>query len=187
MQGKVSKVRKDRKGLCIDDVWYSGYKPSYIGEAQVGDEVSFTFTEKGDWKNITEDTLKVLSSAPKSSGGGGGGSSNSGGGNQFRSVPQLVRGDALGNAVKSLEGLSFPTAKAAVKATLYVAGLYEAYLNGEIAPDLTKDPTVGAAQAAPATSQQVKHEAQQEAPAQQEPEQEPDSPAPSLDKFLGDD
>jgi len=201
MKGKIEKMRKDRKGLMIDDVWYSGYKASFLGDAQVGDTVEFEFTSKGDFKNITDGTLKVLekSEGKSSSGGGGGGGGNKGGGGyskgEFRSVPQLVRTDAVNQALKLLEqqNAQYPSVKQAIKATLYVANVIAAYVNAEINADGIELPTarLDAPTAAEPAKSQVKHETRKspepEPPAAAEPEPEqPASPAPSLDAFLDD-
>lgn len=193
--GKVSKIRKDRKGLCIDDVWYSGYKPSYIGEAQVGDTVTFTYTEKGDWKNITEDTLTIGAKGGGSAPSSGGSSSSSGGGggggsNQFRSVPQLVRTDAVTQALKLIEtqGFIYNTGKQALRATLYFANVIAAYVNAEIDVDDAELPKaaqelIGAAEPAKST---VTHTAVPDPAPPAAAEVPAASPAPSLDKFMDD-
>jgi len=50
VSGVVGAVRKDSRGLMIDDVWYSSYN-AFSGVAR-GDTVSFEFVEKGAFKNI---------------------------------------------------------------------------------------------------------------------------------------
>lgn len=198
MQGKIGKFRKDRKAFEIDDVWYSAFKSSWMGDAQSGDTVEFEYTEKGDFKNITEGTLKVVEKKPAGSGGGGGGGKSGGGGyskGEFRSVPQLVRTDAVNQAIKIIEsqGAQYATPKSALKAVLYLSNVIAAYVDGEISMDGQECPNaltdrVGAAAH---TKTEVKHEARKspepEPPAEEpEPEQAPESPAPSLDSFLGD-
>ena len=198
MQGKIGKFRKDRKAFEIDDVWYSAFKSSWMGEAQSGDTVEFEYTEKGDFKNISEGTLKVTAKKPAGGGSSGGGKGGGGGYSkgEFRSVPQLVRTDAVNQALKLIEtqGARFANGKQALTAVLYYSNVIEAYVNGEVNVDGVAlppalDDHVGAAKPA---QQQVKHETRRspepEPPQQEEtaPAQEPESPAPSLDAFLGD-
>lgn len=199
MKGKIGKFRKDRKAFEIDDVWYSAYKSSWMGEAQQGDTVEFEYTEKGDFKNIAEGTLKVV--AQKQSGRGSGSSSGKSGGGgyskgEFRSVPQLVRTDAVNQALKLIEtqGARYRNGKQALTAVLYYANVITAYVNGEISVDGVELPAAvedHVSAAKPAQSQ-VKHDqrtvADPEPPVEEDKpqQQEPDSPAPSLDAFLGD-
>jgi hypothetical protein len=101
--GVIQSVRRDRKGIKIDDVWYSAYNPSELGEAQRGDTVTVEYKPKGDFKNIV--SVTVDAAAPKGGGGGGRGGGYSGGGDkQFRSVPELNRIDALNAAVAVTAG-----------------------------------------------------------------------------------
>lgn len=66
MTGTVDAVRKDGKGFCIDDVWYSSWDPVSVSK---GDAVVFNFVEKGRYKNI-KGKVRVESggSAPAASG-----------------------------------------------------------------------------------------------------------------------
>lgn len=196
MQGTIEKFRKDRKAFAIDDVWYSAFKAAWMGEAQSGDTVEFEYTEKGDFKNITQDTLKVIDKKPAGSSGGGGGykGGNSNSKGEFRSVPQLVRNDALYKAVQLIgnQGFVFASPKAAMKASLYIANVYAAYVDGEISLDGVDCPApVGQkAEPAPAAKSQVKHTPVADPAPEQKPEPQPEetpaSPAPSLDAFLDD-
>jgi hypothetical protein len=71
MTGVVDAVRKDRKGLCINDVWYSSWDPISVNR---GDEVLFNFVKKGQYNNI-KGKVRVTgkgtapASSPRSSGG----------------------------------------------------------------------------------------------------------------------
>lgn len=55
--GIVEAVRKDNKGLMINGNWYSSYN-GFSGVSK-GDVVSFSFKEKGQWKNINGAIEKV--------------------------------------------------------------------------------------------------------------------------------
>jgi hypothetical protein len=76
MTGVVDAVRKDRKGLCINDVWYSSWDPISVNR---GDEVLFNFVKKGQYNNI-KGKVRVTGkgTAPASSPRSGGGYSNIG-------------------------------------------------------------------------------------------------------------
>jgi len=193
--GVIGKFRKDRKAFEIDDVWYSAYKAGWMNDAQSGDEVSFQYQAKGDFNNITDDGVKITEkqAAPAKTGGGGNKGKGGGSNGQFRSIPQLVRQEAVGQAITLIEtqGARYSDAKQALAAVLFTANVIAAYVDGEISMDGVKAPRaltdlVGAA---PETKQQVKHEAVQDPKPEVQPEPEPEpeveSPAPSLDSFLG--
>jgi len=55
--GVVEAVRKDDKGLMIAGAWYSSFN-AFSGITK-GDVVSFSFAEKGQWKNIKGPIEKV--------------------------------------------------------------------------------------------------------------------------------
>jgi hypothetical protein len=195
MQGTIGKFRKDRKAFEIDDVWYSAFKASWMGEAQSGDTVEFEYTEKGDFKNISEGTLKVTEQKPAGGGGNKGGGGKGGGYSkgEFRSVPQLVRTDAVNQALKVIEvqGAQYANEKTALKAVLYLANVIAAYVDGHIDMDGQDIPPAltDRVQAAKPAQSQVKHERKPTPDPEPEPQQEakePESPAPSLDAFLGD-
>lgn len=67
ISGVVDAVRKDRKGLCINDVWYSSWDALTCNK---GDEVVFNSVAKGRFNNI-KGKVNVASS-------GGGGSASRG-------------------------------------------------------------------------------------------------------------
>lgn len=72
VSGEVQFISKSPKGFYsvkLDDVWY-GYgmgKPKF----DKGQEVTFTYTTKGDFKIIDGDSVEVSAAAPKASTGGG--------------------------------------------------------------------------------------------------------------------
>lgn len=68
ISGTIDAVRKDRKGLCIDDVWYSSWDALTCNK---GDEVVFNFIEKGRFNNIKGKVNVSKAGSPSSSGGGG--------------------------------------------------------------------------------------------------------------------
>ena len=52
VQGIINSMRRDRKGLQLDDGnWYSSYQPLPQGIDR-GAQVSFSFNQKGNFKNI---------------------------------------------------------------------------------------------------------------------------------------
>lgn len=77
ISGVVDAVRKDRKGLCINDVWYSSWEALTCNK---GDDVVFNFIVKGRFNNIKGKVNVASTSAATSSGGAssGGGYSNLG-------------------------------------------------------------------------------------------------------------
>lgn len=76
ISGVVDAVRKDRKGLCINDVWYSSWDALTCNK---GDEVVFNSVAKGRFNNI-KGKVNVASSGGGSAsrGSSGGGYSNLG-------------------------------------------------------------------------------------------------------------
>jgi hypothetical protein len=58
--GQVDAVRKDGKGLCIDDVWYSSWDGLQVSK---GDTVVFNYVKKGQYNNI-KGKVRVSSGGP---------------------------------------------------------------------------------------------------------------------------
>jgi len=79
ISGTVEAVRKDRKGLCINDVWYSSWDALSVGK---GDEVVFNYAEveKGGrtFRNIKGKVRVSGKATPKSGGSYSKGYSNIG-------------------------------------------------------------------------------------------------------------
>jgi hypothetical protein len=188
--GLITKVRKDRKGFFIDGNWYSVFASSEMDGVNKGDTVTFTFTKKGDWNNIDNGTVKVTAGAapaPSSGGGnGGGGSYNS----QFRSVPELNRIDGLRFAVETIGASSLADRmKDAAQATLKLAAVYTAFIEGNLgapaaaAPAADNAPDAAAKEAA-AKAEEERKEAEAKAAATAAAAQQA-AGASALDDFLG--
>ena len=60
ISGEVAAVRKDGKGLCIDDVWYSSWDKLKV---ERGDNVVFNYVTKGTFNNI-KGAVRISTSAP---------------------------------------------------------------------------------------------------------------------------
>lgn len=135
VNGVVEAVRKDGKGLCVDGQWYSSFNP--IAGVSRGDTVSFTYAEKGSFKNI-KGTVR----------GGTGGSaapaaaSAAPAGRKFGGFPidvkdgqrSIIRQNALTNArelVSSVTGAK-KVDEAMVAEIIAVARKFEAYSTGDL-------------------------------------------------------
>lgn len=84
IEGEVEAVRKDRRGLLVNDNWYSSYyQPEGINDVGKGDRV--IFNAKTNDKGFHNITSKIVKSSGDDEGedeeesSGGGGASNSGG------------------------------------------------------------------------------------------------------------
>lgn len=189
MTGVVQSVRKDGKGFKINEVWYSGYTPDELNGARKGDTVTFSYTEKGQYKNLVKDSVVVTAS-----GGGGGGSGSGGGGGysgggdkQFRSVAELNRIDALRLAVETVKD---GDDKARVKSILKLAPIYVAFIEGQLggvpapATNGAVDAEAAAKAAAEAAAAKAKAEAEAAAQAAAAQQAQVAAAGTALDDFI---
>ena len=189
--GLITKVRKDRKGFFIDGEWYSVFASSEMDGVNKGDTVTFTFTKKGDWNNIDNGTIKITAGAAPASGSGGGSGGKGGGSynNQFRSVPELNRIDGLRFAVETIgASTSAGDLKSAAQATLKLAAVYTAFIEGNLGAPAAAPPADNApdadAKAAAAKAEEERKEAEAKATAEAAAKQQA-AGASALDDFLG--
>ena len=129
MSGTVAAVRKDRKGLCINDVWYSVYAVSQMKGVEKGASVSFDYitNEKG-YNNIKGD-VKVeeggSSPAPQAASG-----SVQGVHVVTMKDRQIIRQNSMGNAVRYAATFMVENG-ASPEDVVAVARVFEAYCTGE--------------------------------------------------------
>ena len=132
--GTVQAVRGDRKGVKINNEWYSVRNASVYGTVAKGDTVSGTFTRNGRWINCDEASIQITKGAPAASGGGGGGGGNGGGHKSgFREVDEIIRTTSLEAAVAFFSELSMSGDYATdIEYVLKTADLFVAYTKGLI-------------------------------------------------------
>ena len=146
-QGKVTAMRRDRKGLQLDDGnWYSSFNA--IGsDVNKGDEVSFTYVAKGRFNNIQGD-IKVTggSTGGTSPGPAGQEAPRRGGGFNRGKFPidpldgqrSIIRQNAVSQARELFLAIT-PESKltkmdktAVVDEVLSLARMVEAYTSGDL-------------------------------------------------------
>jgi len=147
VKGKITGVRKDRKGVKLDDDnWYSVRNASALGNADRGDTLEASYTQNGNWNNLDEKSIKITKGGGASSGGGGGG--YKGGGSKasdFRTPDEIMRTTALECAVEFLtagEELEPGVYADNVEKVLRTSDLFTAYIKGliELPPPSSKTP-----------------------------------------------
>jgi len=138
--GVVQTKRKDGKGVKINDDWYSSRNASFFASVNRNDTVTLQYSKNGTWNNCDENTAPVVSAAaPAASGGGYSGGTKAGGrASGFRDPDEIVRSEALKNALEFLSttdpqftqgSLGY---KDAIERTLKTAELFSAYTKGLI-------------------------------------------------------
>ncbi len=188
--GTIQSVRRDRKGVKIDDVWYSAYAASELNGAERGDHVKLTYSAKGDFKNIQKPGVEVLSKGEGQSSGGGGGrksGGNGGGDKQFRTVPELNRIDALNAAVAVT--VADTDTKERVKHVMKLVPIFVNVIeNGTPTQAKAKATDDAAAKAAAeeAARKAAEEKAKREAEAAAAAEAQKEEAATALDDFLDD-
>jgi len=130
--GEVEKFF-DGKVIFIDGDRYSAWNKSQVpSELEVGDEVSFNWVAKGDWRNIKGD-VEITSQ-----GGGGQTEGNKSSGNKETTANQqtLRREHALGRASEMVAAMTTVSTaeefKERLVLTLYAAKLFDSFNAGTL-------------------------------------------------------
>lgn len=147
--GTVQAVRGDRKGVKVNNEWYSVRDASVYGTVAKGDTVSGTFTRNGRWINCDDASIQVTKAAPPAAGGGGGGGNGGGHKSGYREVDEIIRTTALEAAVDFAASSLSGDYATDIEYVLKTADLFVAYTKGLIDVGAMATPAP-AAPAAPA-------------------------------------